>query len=596
MPSHNGTALIGRYQLKEKIGEGAMAEVWHAHDPGIDRVLAIKILKQEFRLNPEYTTRFLREAKAAGALAHPSIVTIYDVGEADGYPYIAMELVEGETLDQVLARAGPLPDEQVLSIGAQLASALSYAHLSGIIHRDIKPSNIMLGADGRNLKILDFGIARVAEADHERTQLEQLKTQVGQVLGTPRYMSPEQALGHVVDGRSDLFSVGAVLYELITGQKAFSGTSPTVLALQITQQNPPPITDAAPRCAGGLRFIVEKLLAKRPERRFANGAEFARALEREIKAFEAVRADDAARGRYLPLQVRITLGMVAVTAVVLVLSVSAVLDRQYRALEHMAISSGSSIAAFVASNAALPSVENAAVEGAQRDWTPIQAFIAAAAKDQSVRWMTMVDADGIVRGASTPALLGQTYKAPKGEEVVYRDNDVTVTNIRLDDNHDGFRFVHPILYAGKRFGLIEVSISKAELHAAAATARNLMVALGVIMLLVVALISFTVARLLARPLRRLNVAFRDAAKGDLDFRISHNRKDEFGELFDGVNLVAAAVHDRLEAAERPSGGPRALEMTLIAPACDTPAGEADPAEPRPSAEGTPFDADWKQTA
>jgi serine/threonine protein kinase len=142
--------LVGRYELKERIGEGAMAEVWRAHDPGIDRVLAIKILKPQFRRNPEYTQRFLREAKAAGALAHPSIVTIYDVGEVDGYPYIAMELLDGEPLDATLTREAKLPDEQVLAIAAQLASALSYAHLSGVVHRDIKPSNIMLGRDGRS--------------------------------------------------------------------------------------------------------------------------------------------------------------------------------------------------------------------------------------------------------------------------------------------------------------------------------------------------------------------------------------------------------------------------------------------------------------
>jgi tRNA A-37 threonylcarbamoyl transferase component Bud32 len=459
--------LVGRYELKERIGEGAMAEVWRAHDPGIDRVLAIKILKPQFRRNPEYTQRFLREAKAAGALAHPSIVTIYDVGEVDGYPYIAMELLDGEPLDTTLTREAKLPDEQVLAIAAQLASALSYAHLSGVVHRDIKPSNIMLGRDGRSIKILDFGIARVAEADTAETDRQHLQTQIGQVLGTPRYMSPEQALGQRVDGRSDLFSVGVVLYELVTGRQAFSASSVATLALQITQQDPPAIATIEPRCAGGLRFIIEKLLAKRPERRFSDGGELARAIERELKAHEAARADDASRGRYLPLQARLTLAMVAVTAIALILSIGAVLDRQYKAMERMALASGSSIAAFVASNAALPSVENAAAPPEERDWTPIQAFIAAAAKDQSVRWMTMVDADGVVRGASDPRLLGRPYHVPTGETVVQRSQNVTVTDIKLENGQAGFRFVHPILYAGRTFGRIEVSISKADLQAAA---------------------------------------------------------------------------------------------------------------------------------
>lgn len=551
--------LVGRYELRDKIGEGAMAEVYRAYDPSIDRVLAIKLLKADVAADAESADRFLREAKAAGALAHPAIVTIYDVGQADGFAYIAMELLDGETLDAVIARGGRQSAETVLAIGAQLASALSYAHLSGIVHRDIKPANIMLGRDGRSIKLLDFGIARVEarEGDH-------LKTQIGQVIGTPRYMSPEQALGRTLDGRSDLFSVGAVLYELVTGKPAFDGAGAATLALQITQGNPEPITASAADCPGGLRFIIEKLLSKRPERRFADGADLGRAIERETKAFEAVRADAAARGRYVPITVRVTLAMVAVTAVALFLSIGAVLDRQYAAMERMALASGSSIASFVAVNAALPSVENAALPAMERDWLPVQAFIAAAARDTSVRWMTMVDNDGIIRGSSDPAKLGTRYRAPRGEAVVHRAGQVTVTDILLDDGRAGFRFVHPILYANRSFGTIEVSISKAELQTAAATSRALLIALGIAVLLVVAGVSFTVARLLARPVRRLNRALADAALGDLDFRISHQRRDEFGALFDRFNLFATAMQERLEAADRPSGGPRQLAATRIA--------------------------------
>ena len=592
--------FVGRYELRERIGEGAMAEVWRAHDPSIDRVLAIKLLKQEFRSNPAYSARFLREAKAAGALAHPSIVTIYDVGEADGYSYIAMELLEGSPLDQVLASEGPISDERVLAIAGQLAGALSYAHLSGVIHRDIKPSNIMVGRDGRTIKILDFGIARVVDAEGVGLGREQDRTQIGQVLGTPRYMSPEQALGHVVDGRSDLFSVGAVLYEMITGRPAFTGSSPATLALQITQQNPAPITSLSPSCPGGLRFIVDKLLAKRPARRFGDGAELARAVQREAKAYDAVQAEEAAQGRYLPLQVRLTLAMVAVTAMALLIGISAVLGAQYKAMERMALSSGSSIAAFVASNAALPSVENAGTPQGERDWTPIQAFIAAAAKDQSVRWMTMVDADGIIRGASDPKLLGTHYRSPTREAVVHSDRDVTVTDIKLDDGRSGFRFVHPIMYAGRRFGLIEVSIGKAELQAAAATSRDWMLALGAVVLLVVASLSFVMAKLLAQPMRRLRAAMRDAAMGDVEFRISHHRRDELGELFESFNLLATSMSERLEAAERPSGRPYAVEATRLdtVDAIDvSPPPMIDPAdEAQDTPAGTPFDPAWRKTA
>jgi HAMP domain-containing protein len=554
---------VGRYELREKIGEGAMAEVWRAHDPSIDRDLAIKLLKPELSADPEYSERFLREARAAGALAHPSIVTIYDVGEAQGVPYIAMELLDGKTLDQTLAVEGKLSADRVLGIAGQLAAALSYAHLSGVVHRDIKPSNVMLGKDGVSIRILDFGIARVTESE-VRGEDEHARTQIGQVLGTPRYMSPEQALGQTVDGRSDLFSVGVVLYELITGKPAFSGSNAATLALQITQQSPPAILSLERNCPGGLRFLVDKLLAKRPERRFSTAAELGRAVAREAKAYETVLSEAASHGRYIPLPVRLTLAMVGVTAIVLAVSVGAVLNRQYRAMEHMALVSGSSIAAFVATNAALPSVENAAARPDERDWLPVQAFIAAASQDQSVRWMTMVDSEGVIRGASDESRLGERYRAPTGEDVVYRDAKVTVTDIRLKDGQSGFRIVHPILYADRKFGMIEVSISKAELESAAATSRNLLIGLSLIVLTVVGLVSFALARLLSRPVLRLKSAMADAAMGDLDFRISHDRKDEFGRLFDGFNILADVVQERLEAAERPSGGPRPLEATQIA--------------------------------
>ena len=554
---------VGRYELREKIGEGAMAEVWRAYDPSIDRVLAIKLLKAEYRSSAECSARFLREARAAGALAHPSIVTIYDVGEVDGFAYIAMELLDGVPLDDVLLKLGKLPTEVVLSIADQLARGLSYAHVSGVVHRDIKPANLMLARDGRTIKILDFGIARVAEADAAIADAAQLLTQHGQVLGTPRYMSPEQALGRPIDGRSDLCSAGVVLYELITGAHAFNGTSAATLALQITQANPPSIASLAPHCPGGLRYIVEKLLAKRPERRFADGAELARAVDRETKAYEAVQAEAVTRSRYLPLQARLTLAVVLVTALALLASIGTVLDRQYRAMERMTLVSGASIASFVASNAALAAVDNASLPPAERDWLPVQAFIAAASKDQAVRWMTMVDSDGIIRGSTDQAKLGTRYRVPRGETVVYRAGDTTASDIVMTDLRSGFRFVHPILYAGRRFGTIEVSMSKAGLEAAAATSRLLLFFLGGIVLLVVAGVSFTVAGLIKRPVRRLKEALQDAALGNLDFRISHHRKDEFGELFDGFNLLAAAMQDRLEAADRPSGGPRALERTRI---------------------------------
>jgi len=547
--------LVGRYELQERIGEGAMADVYRAYDPSINRILAIKVLKGEFRQNLECAQRFLREAKAAGALSHPNIVTIYDVGEADGYPYIVMEMLEGEPLDQVISQGRPLPADDVMAIGVQLGDALHYAHGLGVIHRDIKPSNIIVGKDGRSIKLLDFGIARVTEADTLRMEAETLKTQVGQVIGTPRYMSPEQALGGEIDGRSDLFSAGVVLYELTTGCKAFSASNAGTLALQITQQDPAPISELAPETPRGLQFIIEKLLAKRADRRFADGAQLADALRREQGVYGAVMAEAEGRGRALPLQIRLTLVMASITAVVLFFSIGAVLKRQDEAMQHMALTSGSAIASFVASNASLRAVENAALPPQERDWLPVEAFITAAASDPNVQQLTVVDADGVIRAASDPARVGLPYRRPSAEPVIQADGAVRISQTRSAQGAEGFRFVRPITYAGRAFGLVDVSVSKSELAAAARLSRLLLIALAIVTLGVVVAVSFTMARLLALPIRRLKAALADAADGDLDFRISHQRKDEFGELFDGFNRFTAQVQERLETAEA-----RAREM------------------------------------
>jgi serine/threonine-protein kinase len=540
---------VGRYVIERRIGEGAMADVWRAHDPSIDRVVAIKVLKPEYRLDLGLVGRFLREARAAGALSHPNIVTIYDVGEADGFPYIAMELLDGIALDQHLREHGRMPLKEVVAIGRQIAGALDYAHRQGVIHRDIKPSNIMLGNCGKSAKILDFGIARIGEADRAGAERTAARTQFGQVLGTPRYMSPEQAFGLEIDHRSDLFSLGVVLYELATGQTAFAGTSIATLALQITQRKPEALAKAVPGCPRGLQYVVDKLLAKQPDKRFASGADVAAALKREHEAL--IAAEDGRRG--LPLQLRLTLVMGVAVALALLVSITTVLNRQYRAMEQMALTSGTTITSFIANNVALRAVENAGLAPSEQDWLPVQAFIATAASDAGVREIAMVDAQGVVRGASDPARVGRPFAAPAGESELSAGPNQRVTATGEGD----FRFVRTILYAGRPFGRIEVVVDKSGLAAAAASSRDLLIGLGAALLLVVLAISYAIGQSVARPVRRLRAALNDAASGKSDFRISHRRKDEFGGLFDAFNNLAESV-------EAGSGEPAAsLEATRI---------------------------------
>ena len=549
-------ATLGRYRLDARIGEGAMAEVFRAHDTGIDRTVAIKVLKPDYRRDPEFGRRFLQEARAAGVLSHANIATIYDVGEekaaGGGVPYIAMELVDGRPLDEVLRAGGRMTPERVLALAIPLARALAFAHRQGIVHRDVKPSNILLSADGRTPKLLDFGVARVEDARGDAAE----RTQVGQMIGTPRYMSPEQALGLPVDARADLFSLGVVLYEMVTGQVAFSATGIGTLAIQIAQEQPPAIERVVRDCPKGLRFIVERLLAKKPEQRFADGDALAAAMERELAALTLDERPTRRRG--LALRFKLPALLATATAVALTGSVLVVLDRERTVLERMAVTSGSSITAFVTGNAAALAADNAGLAPEQQDWAPLQAFVDTAARDEGLSALVIADAGGTVRAASDHALIGRRYPTPQDRAIVRMGRDETVT----DAGSAGFRFRRPIRYAGAEFGSVDVLVRRAAPDAAIGTADTLMLVLALFVMAVVALIGFLSAALISKPLKRLRNALDDVAGGDLAFRISHRRSDEVGALFDAFNRAVDAIEPRVAGVD-PGQAHRALSETLV---------------------------------
>jgi eukaryotic-like serine/threonine-protein kinase len=282
MPLSSGTKL-GRYEILSKIGAGGMGEVYRARDTRLERTVAIKVLPSEFSRHAELRKRLEREARMLSSLAHPHICSLYDVGQQDGADFLVMEYLEGETLGQRLLK-GALPAGQVLQYGIEIADALERAHRHGIIHRDLKPGNIMLTKDGA--KLLDFGLARVeataTPSDETRTLLETQDhklTEKGVVLGTLQYMAPEQLEGKEADARTDIFALGAVIYEMGTGKTAFSGNNRTSLITAILASEPPVMTSLQPLTPPALERVVKTCMAKDPDRRWQSAQDLKLQLE-----------------------------------------------------------------------------------------------------------------------------------------------------------------------------------------------------------------------------------------------------------------------------------------------------------------------------
>src|SRR6266511_379954 len=303
--SFSAGSRLGPYEILAPLGTGGMGEVYKARDTRLERTVAVKVLPSHLSSSEEVRQRFEREAKTISSLSHPHICALYDVGNQDGVEYLVMELLEGETLAERLAR-GLLPLDQTLRFGAQIASALEAAHRKGIIHRDLKPSNAMVTKSG--IKLLDFGLAKVLVPVPTMESLTSAPTaakdvtQPGMILGTVPYMAPEQLQGRESDARGDIFALGAVLYEMATGRKAFGGSSPVSIMSAILTSEPPVVSSVQPMSPPSLDRLVKTCLAKDPEDRWQTArdielqlAAIAEGAPRDVSAADPIHGGPAAK-------------------------------------------------------------------------------------------------------------------------------------------------------------------------------------------------------------------------------------------------------------------------------------------------------------
>src|SRR5665213_1624811 len=284
-PNETPRVFSERYELNHLIARGGMAEVYRAHDRLLDRPVALKVLFPELSIDRSFVERFRREAQAAANLSHPNIVPVFDWGEDSGAYFIVMEFIDGRPLSSILKTAGPLSADRAADIGSHVAAALGYAHKHGVIHRDVKPGNVLITDEGQ-VKVTDFGIARAINT-------EESLTQTGAVMGTATYFSPEQAEGMGVDARSDIYSLGVVLFEMATGRPPFLGDTPVAVASKHVRDHPPAPRELNPSIPPTFEAIILKAMAKNPEHRYATAEDLRADLLRFNEGRTVLAMDDA---------------------------------------------------------------------------------------------------------------------------------------------------------------------------------------------------------------------------------------------------------------------------------------------------------------
>lgn len=512
---------IGRYKLIKEIGRGAMSVVYQAEDPEIGRMLAIKLLKHELVEKEEYRELFLREAKAAGRLGHPGIVTIYDVGIWQERPFIAMELLEGENLDDYLQNNGVFSLEQASDLAKQLTLALDYAHQNGVIHRDLKPDNILVLDGGRRFKITDFGIAHV---EHLFLEDEGGKSK-GKIMGTPAYMSPEQITGHGVDFKTDLYSLGVILYQVTKGELPFQAPNYAAMMQAVLHMNPQPINIVSEQ---GFMWqsIIFRLLQKNPDHRYTSSDELLEEIETLAK--ELTQNKEGLAGiRFVSMRARWAISLSAVVLVVMILGMVWVYNKQNQLMNQLVFDYGNSMVQIISSETAelLLLGEDVA----------LQAITVDIADNSQIQHLSIRDGQGVVQSSSQPEQINKPFMLPQSSKLQQNTLDAKIYSNLSDYDQEVVLFDSPIKYQDKEIGHAFIAISRSNLKSAT---QSSLLAMIIWMFLIMLAVFSGVYWLANRFIQRVNETrhvireLRNHGQADI---LKVDTHDEVGRLQQEVN-------------------------------------------------------------
>ncbi|MDT8448553.1 MAG: protein kinase [Wenzhouxiangellaceae bacterium] len=537
---------IGRYEIVRELGRGSMSIVYEGFDGRIDRHLAIKVLRNRYARDVNARQRFLREARAAGGLAHPNIVTVFDVGQAESAPYLVMELLDGGTLDKWLAsdRLDSMSIDRLLDLAGQVVRALAYAHNQGVIHRDIKPANIHYDPATGLAKVMDFGIAAI-----ERNTA---RSDAGENLaGTLTHMAPELFHGQAADARSDLYSLGVVLFQLLTGKLPFPATDAESLVQQIVSHSTLPLEPMRQDTPRELVDLTYRLMALEPESRPASARQVAEEID-EIR--DGMRRGLVQSVRRSAAAWRWPLATGIAVALVLMLGLNHVYRTQNRAMAEATYGFGDALSSLIAQETSEALILD--------DTTALGVLVSDFAVNPAVEYLHISDEAGIVQASTNPYLRGERAPPPKGEPVE-RESESGVLLHRSDGGLLEFRV--PVRFQARRVGEVGLGLDGSQLDDAANATLWMLGIVFCAALLALAIGMIWNTRRQQLGLKRLAWGLKRLHRGQYDFRIESDRRDEFAPAYREFNRLAVRLDEQRRKPKRQGA----------------PAGASDSAAPRP---------------